>query len=441
MNETFKNSIKNIRSTRPRISVQDIVNFIEKGEKYLQLSVEDMNEGNEIEVLQGIVLSPDYQRSYRSTIKEESSIIESLLVGIPIPEIFLVITGKNDMQIRHVMDGQHRLNAIYRYINNKYPLKNLEILGDNPLYDNKKFSELEKKDKIKILGSHLSILEFDGFNNPEIEIELFKRYNRNTKPLETQEIEMATYFSETSKYISKFINNLIENSVEQNEKIIVDEYLQRLYKIYNITKTRNDKQKNHQEICIILSIIENGLQENVRDGVTASKKFLETKSLQYKNNDDEDLTCLKNDFEKFNEFIFRISETIEYPFSTHMISEDKQRQSKYLVGVSIILAAIYYYFDIDIESDFLIGDVKKVLSYSPIADIEYKSSSTNMKNIMDYLFIRNNVQKMKFESLVIKESKLDDIDHFLLKNENRILCRQEKGEYLEHMYKAILNIN
>ena len=43
--------------------------------------------------LQGIILSPDYQREYRSKAKEESSIIESIIVGIPIPEIFLVRTG------------------------------------------------------------------------------------------------------------------------------------------------------------------------------------------------------------------------------------------------------------------------------------------------------------------------------------------------------------
>ncbi|HAU4851415.1 TPA: DUF262 domain-containing protein, partial [Clostridioides difficile] len=131
MREQFKNSIKNIKSNRPLVSVQDIVNFIDKGEKYLKLSIDEIDE---MEILQGIVMSPDYQRTYKSSNKEESSIIESLLIGIPIPEIFLVKIGVNDMQIRHVMDGQHRLNAIYRYVKNKYPLKNLDILGNDPLY-------------------------------------------------------------------------------------------------------------------------------------------------------------------------------------------------------------------------------------------------------------------------------------------------------------------
>ncbi|QPC45575.1 DUF262 domain-containing protein [Mangrovibacillus cuniculi] len=415
MNTRFKESMKNIKSSRPLISVQDIVTFIDKGEKYLKLSIEEMTEEQEMEILQGIVLSPDYQRNYRSSIKEESSIIESLLIGIPIPEVFLVVSGKNDAQIRHVMDGQHRLNAIYRYINNKFPLKNLEVLGINPQYDNKKFSELDKKDKIKILGSHLSILEFESFEDPEVEIELFKRYNRNTKPLEIQEIEMATYFSETSKYISKFVNVLIEESDKVNEDFfrMEESNLEKLYKIYNITKSRTDKQKNHQEICIIFSVIEIGLQENVRDGVTASKKFLERKSKKYKNNESENLDSLKTEFEQFNNLLLKISEKVEFPFSTGMVSDDKQRLSKFLIGVSIVLAAIYYYFEIELENENLVEDLKNVISYSPIADIEYKASSTNMKNIMNYLFINNEVQNKSYKSLKIKIDKLDEINSFI----------------------------
>lgn len=417
MNSKFKDAMKNISANRPLISVQDIVTFIDKGNKYLKLTSEEMTEEKEMEVLQGIVLSPDYQRTYRSTIKEESSIIESLLINIPIPEIFLVISGQNDAQIRHVMDGQHRLNAIYRYINNKFSLKGLDILGEDPAYENKKFSELDKKDKIKILGSHLSVLEFESFVDPEIEIELFKRYNRNTKPLEMQEIEMATYFSETSKYISNFINELIENNeIEEDLFTKRDENKELLYKIYNITKSRNDKQKNHQELCVIMSVLEWGLQENIRDGVTASKNFLQSKSNKYKNNEDENLIYLKDEFKKFNEMLVEISKYIEYPFSTSMINEDKERQSKFLMGLSIILSSIQYYFEIDNTNDNLLTDIKKIIEMSPIADIGYKASSTNMKNVFLYLFRDNHIHELEFLSLQFKHSKLDEVNLFIERN-------------------------
>ena len=122
-------------------------------------------------------MSPDYQREYRSKAKEESSIIESIIVGIPIPEIFLVRTGGNGIQLRHVMDGQHRLTAIYRYVKDKFALTDLELLKEDEEFKNKKFSQLSREMKIKILGSHLSVLEFEEFENDNIEIELSRLKN------------------------------------------------------------------------------------------------------------------------------------------------------------------------------------------------------------------------------------------------------------------------
>lgn len=218
----------NVNYTRPLISIQDMVNFVDKGNKYLKKGIEGLSEIEQIEVLQGIILSPDYQREYRSKSKEESSIIESIILGIPIPEIFLVRTGKEGIQLRHVMDGQHRLTAIYRYIKDKFALTELELLKDDENFKNRKFSDLKKEIKFKILGSHLSVLEFEAFDSDEMEIELFKRYNRNTKPLEKHEMSMATYYSETSLYLTNFLNE----NMEKAEKDVISK---QILKIYNVT--------------------------------------------------------------------------------------------------------------------------------------------------------------------------------------------------------------
>ena len=126
-----------VEYTRPLISVQDMVNFIDKGERYLKEVSGELSDEEQMEFLHGIILSPDYQREYRSKAKEESSIIESIILGIPIPEIFLVRTGGNDIQLRHVMDGQHRLTAIYRFVKDKFALTELELLKDNEEFKNK----------------------------------------------------------------------------------------------------------------------------------------------------------------------------------------------------------------------------------------------------------------------------------------------------------------
>lgn len=392
-----------IKYQRPLISVQDAVGFIDKGEKYIRNAADNLTEDELIDVLQGIILSPDYQRQYRSTLQEESSIIESLLLDIPIPEIFLVRTSDKGIQLRHVMDGQHRLAAIYRYVKDKFALKNLELLEDKERYINKRFSELDKIDKIKILGSHLSVLEFYPFEDDETEIELFKRYNRNTKPLEKHEIAMATYYSKSSQYISNFFNMITDEkemaNMNEQEKLKAEQ----LIRIYNVTTDRKNKQKNHQELCIIMSILEYGPDLKAKDGVELSTNYLKKKAKLFKTDESEQIEDLKEHLKRFNELALKLSEYIEYPLSSSIYKDFEKRTSKFHVGVSMIISLIGYYFDIDLKNEGLVNDIKDIIDDSPLGDIEYNASSTNTRNIMYYLSDKNNVFNKQYNALTLKK--------------------------------------
>lgn len=399
-----------VEYTRPLISIQDMVNFIDKGERYLKRASEELNEEEELEFLQGIILSPDYQREYRSKAKEESSIIESIIVGIPIPEIFLVRTGSNGIQLRHVMDGQHRLTAIYRFVKDKFALTELELLKENEDFKNKKFSQLSKEIKFRILSSHLSVLEFEAFSNDDMEIELFKRYNRNTKPLEKHEISMATFYSKTSLYITNFLNHNIEN---QDKEMLA----KKLIKIYNVTTDRKNKQRNHQELCIIFSIINDGPNVMYKDGVEIADKYLEKQANAYKDGENSDLQKIKNTFNKFNMFVIKLSEFVEYPFSSAIFKGEDKRSVKFHTGVSMVLATIFYYFDIDMNSPFLLEEVQDVMRSSPLGDETYNASSTNMRKVMNYLYIKNEVFDKEYKSMKYKGNISSDIIAVLNKTE------------------------
>lgn len=393
-----------VEYTRPLISVQDMVNFIDKGERYLKRASEDLNEEEQFEFLQGIILSPDYQREYRSKAREESSIIESIIVGIPIPEIFLVRTSNAGIQLRHVMDGQHRLTAIYRFVKDKFALTELELLKDDENFRNKRFSQLSKEAKIKILGSHLSVLEFEAFSSDDMEIELFKRYNRNTKPLEKHEMSMATFYSNTSLYITNFLNMNMEEA-EKNKKSGAAE----LIKIYNVTSDRKNKQKNHQEICVILSILRNGPNVFCKDGVEIADRFLEERSKLYKAGTENDLQSVKNCFNKFNVFMLKLSEYVEYPFSSAIFRGEDKRSTKFHTGVSMVLATIFYYYEIDLNSPLLLEEIQYIIKSSPLGDDTYNASSTNVRNLMNYLYVKNKVFDMSFEALKFKNNVSQEI--------------------------------
>jgi hypothetical protein len=71
-------------------------------------------------------IRPEYQRRLRWTDEQKSKLIESLLLNIPIPPIFLY---ENSAARYEVMDGQQRLNAVREFFSNDYPLASLKVLS------------------------------------------------------------------------------------------------------------------------------------------------------------------------------------------------------------------------------------------------------------------------------------------------------------------------
>jgi hypothetical protein len=66
----------------------------------------------------GALKIPGFQRNYVWDIKRASRLIESLVIGLPIPQIFLYEEAKNRFL---VIDGQQRLMSIYYFINKRFP--------------------------------------------------------------------------------------------------------------------------------------------------------------------------------------------------------------------------------------------------------------------------------------------------------------------------------
>ena len=70
-------------------------------------------------------LRPEYQRRLRWSTPQKSRLIESLLLNIPIPPVFLY---ESDAARYEVMDGQQRLNAVREFIGGGFALSGLAVL-------------------------------------------------------------------------------------------------------------------------------------------------------------------------------------------------------------------------------------------------------------------------------------------------------------------------
>ena len=79
----------------------------------------------------GVVIIPGFQRNYVWDIKRASKLIESIIVGLPIPQVFLYEQARNKFL---VIDGQQRLMSIYYFVKERFPRKEklaeLRLLSD-----------------------------------------------------------------------------------------------------------------------------------------------------------------------------------------------------------------------------------------------------------------------------------------------------------------------
>jgi len=86
-------------------------------------------------ISRGIIkLNPEYQRKHRWTEEYSSKLIESLILNIPVPLIYISqdvdVDDEVDDEIARysVIDGQQRLTAIYNFLTNESALVGLEVL-------------------------------------------------------------------------------------------------------------------------------------------------------------------------------------------------------------------------------------------------------------------------------------------------------------------------
>mgnify|MGYP000063675405 FL=1 len=171
--------MKIIRNTKP---ISDLYNGMKSGD---------------------IIINKEYQRSPGLWPNNSRSyFIDTILNEYPFPKIVLwqKIDIYSQKTTSEIIDGQQRLTTIRDYINNKFKLSYV-----SKKYSNKFFDDLDDKTKEMLLTYEVSLDIITSGSNEEI-LEIFKRINSYTLPLNNQEQRFATYQGE----FKWFINELTE---------------------------------------------------------------------------------------------------------------------------------------------------------------------------------------------------------------------------------------
>ena len=153
-----------------------------------------------------IILNPSYQRKYRWPIIKASRFIESLLLNVPIPTIFLA--EEEDINYS-VIDGQQRLTTIYNFIESEgtedeIVLEGLQIRND---LNGKRFSELEKRDQGKLKKQYMRCSVILNDSDPQIKFDVFERLNTGSSELSEQEIRNCIYRGNFNELLKELASN------------------------------------------------------------------------------------------------------------------------------------------------------------------------------------------------------------------------------------------
>lgn len=165
-------------------------------------------------VLEGMVdIAPEYQRHFVWDEARQSALIESLLLGIPIPSLFMATNRDASWE---VIDGLQRLTTILNFIGDAEELDKLKIN-----YKKLKLSGLEKLDSMNGLlyedlpksmqfmlqTRPLRITVLNDRSDFNVRYDLFERLNTGGVTLHEQEIRNCVYIGEFNDFIKELAHN------------------------------------------------------------------------------------------------------------------------------------------------------------------------------------------------------------------------------------------
>lgn len=159
-----------------------------------------------------LLISPSYQRKKVWTQRQRIELIESVLMGIPLPVIYLFEDKSGKKQ---VVDGRQRITAIVDFLNDKFPLKDLKIL---PQYNGLTFSGLPEKPQGIFEDFQILCYIIQPPTPERVKYDIFDRVNRGGTKLNSQEMRNALYQGEATALIkdiceSAYFLDATDNSI------------------------------------------------------------------------------------------------------------------------------------------------------------------------------------------------------------------------------------
>jgi len=237
----------------PVIDPNAVIEEVERTRNSLSTDRLDMSFGEIISMYERdeIIIDPEFQRLFRWTTDQKTSFVESILLGIPIPPIFV---AENENGQWELVDGLQRISTIISFFGalKSSPDKNFWTLEKGDFIksiENLDINALPLKLKLNIKRSVCRIEIINWNSTMDMRYELFKRLNTGGSPLTDQEIRNCI-FRGTSTHFNTYLVKMAQLSdfiqlISPTQKQLEEKYLEELVLRFvalhkngtNVTKT------------------------------------------------------------------------------------------------------------------------------------------------------------------------------------------------------------
>lgn len=229
---------------------------------------------------QRFIMDPDFQRDFIWDEAKQSRLIESVLMRIPLPVLYLAEDEQGRMI---VVDGLQRLSTFQRFVNNELQIQ----LKDRPELHKKRFNNLAPKLQNRFEDCNLTLYVIDAKVPGQTRLDIFERVNSGV-PLSRQQMRNCLFMGESTRFLK----------VEAK----TDLFLQVTGKSLN-TKTMRDREFVNRFCAFQMLDLEkyrdmdDFLADRLRT-MNAQPEYLPILSSQFR-------TTLANNFHLFGEYAFR----------------------------------------------------------------------------------------------------------------------------------------
>lgn len=304
---------------------------------------------------------PEYQREFVWSKEQQAKFIESIMVNLPIPYLFVAdISEEEDEELAgrlEIVDGAQRIQTLVAFLQDELELEGLSKLNSLNRFC---FSDLSSPRKLRFKRKTIRLIELTEQADEESRRDLFERINTGGTHLTPQEQRRGS--------IEGKFNKIIERTVR----------LEKFHELCPISETRRKRNEYGELALRFYAYLEK--YEFFQKQVNT---FL-TEYLKEKNDAEE-----QSDFEELFEEFTRMLNFVEQTFPDHF---RKNERNKSVPRIRYEAIAVGTALALRIKPDLVTGDVDKWLASEKFQILTKSDASNSKPRLVDRLhFVRDNL--------------------------------------------------